>query len=147
MKIIKIRHFGIVVKEMAASVHFYTDILGLKIFSDNIEEGIFIDTILGLHNAKVRTVKMGIIENATLLELLEFQSHSDNSDRKPLIYHQGPRHLAIEVESVDSAYDNLIEEGIHFISPPAISPNGKAKVAFCNDPDGNPVEIVEIIKS
>ena len=38
---------------------------------------------------------------------------------------------------------SLTEEGIEFNYPPQTSPDGKVKVAFCRDPDGTLIEMVE----
>ncbi|HCE45350.1 MAG TPA: hypothetical protein DET40_17560 [Lentisphaeria bacterium] len=145
MRTVKVRHFGIVVKDMEKSLRFYRDMLGLDIFSDNVEQGDFIDRILGLRKIEVRTIKMGVSKDATLVELLEFRSHKGEGTSRSQIYDIGPRHIAIEVEDVDSAYSSLVEKGISFLSTPETSPEGKAKVAFCQDPDGTPVELVQII--
>ena len=145
IKTVKIRHFGIVVEDMERSLHFYRDLLGLEVFADNVETGGFIDRILGLKKIEVRTVKMGVSKDVTLVELLEFKSHNGVIPTKNQIYDIGPRHIAIEVENVDLAYNSLVKKGFNFISVPEVSPEGKAKVAFCHDPDGMPVELVQTI--
>ncbi|OGV37063.1 MAG: hypothetical protein A2X48_04435 [Lentisphaerae bacterium GWF2_49_21] len=145
IKTVKIRHFGIVVKDMEKSLIFYRDLLGLNIVADNMETGDFIDRILGLKEVEVHTVKLGVSKDSTLVELLEFKSHNGVTSAKNRIYDMGPRHLAIEVEDIDSAYRSLVDKGISFISAPEIAPEGRAKVAFCHDPDGMPVEIVQVI--
>jgi len=35
--------------------------------------------------------------------------------------------------------------GVEFICPPEKSPNGFAKVTFCTDPEGNYIELVQIL--
>ena len=52
-----VRHFGIVVQDMERALHFYRDLLGLRIKRDMQEEGEFIDTILGLQKVKVHYSK------------------------------------------------------------------------------------------
>ncbi len=129
-----IRHCGIVVSDMEKSLHFYRDILGLKIKVDALEEGEFIDTILGMQKVKVRTVKMAADEGDSLVELLFYHSQP-----------KGASHTAFTVENLDNEYKKLKDQGVKFISEPQVSPNGKAKVALCYDPDGVPVELVEQI--
>ena len=155
-----IRHFGIVVTDIEKSLEFYRDMLGFKIKIDVLEEGKFIDAILGLKDVKVRTVKM-VADDGNLIELLWYQSHAraaakgEEEDLSSLtkgkkmeskeIFNIGASHPAFTVENIDEEYKRLKEKGIKFISLPQVSPNGKAKVAFCYDPDGVPVELVEEI--
>ena len=137
-----IRHFGIVVTDIEKSLEFYRDILGFKIKIDALEEGKFIDTILGLKDVKVRTVKM-YADDGNLIELLWYQSHKGKKIENKEIFDIGASHPAFTVENLDYEYKRLNEKGIKFISLPQVSPNGKTKVAFCYDPDGAPVELVE----
>ncbi len=142
-----IRHFGIVVSDMEKSLHFYRDLLGLKIQRDMPEEGEFIDSISGLKNVKVRTVKMSA-DDGNLIELLYYTSngHMRKSQGKKDICEIGASHVAFTVENVDAEYEKLKKEGIGFNCPPKISINHKAKVTFCRDPDNVLVELVEMIK-
>lgn len=140
-----VRHFGIVVNNMEKSLHFYRDLLGLKVKTDALEEGEFIDTVLGLHKVKVRTIKMLADEGNVLVELLWFQSHPSKKKGDDKIFNIGFSHLALTVKDIGQVYEKLKKEGIKFNSSPQISPNGKVKVAFCRDFDGLPVELVEEI--
>jgi catechol 2,3-dioxygenase-like lactoylglutathione lyase family enzyme len=138
-----VRHFGIVTKDMGKSLHFYCDLLGLKIKKEMLEKGKFIDTILGLKNVKVRTVKMIAKEGSTLIELLEYRSHKGKQRENYEIFDLGASHLAFTVDNLDKEYKRLKKAGVKFISAPRVSPDGKAKVAFCQDPNYVPVELVE----
>jgi len=139
-----IRHFGIVVTDMEKSLKFYRDFLGLKIKVDAIEEGPFIDAILGFKNIKVRTVKMLADEENTLVELLCYESYKkEKKEKNREIFNIGASHIAFTVDDLDYEYKRLKEKGIKFNCPPQISPDGKAKVTFCYDPDNTPIELVE----
>lgn len=141
-----VRHFGIVVTDIEKSLHFYKDLLGLKIKRDMLEQGKFVDDILGLKNVKVRTIKMLADEGNTLVELLWYQSHKGKQIKNKKIFGIGPSHLALTVDNLENLYQKLKLEGVKFNCPPQISPDGKAKVAFCYDPDGVPLELVEELK-
>lgn len=137
-----IRHFGIVVSDIEKSLHFYRDLLGFQIKIDALEEGDFIDTILGLKNVKVRTIKM-FAPDGNLIELLWYQSHKGRKMENKEIFDIGASHPAFTVNNIDQEYQGLKEKGVQFIAPPQISSNKKAKVVFCYDPDGVPIELVE----
>lgn len=139
-----IRHFGIVVSDIEKSLHFYRDLLGLQIQKDMLEKGDFIDKISGLKNVCVRTIKMSA-GDGNLIELLWYQSHLKERRENNDICNIGASHPAFTVENLDQEYNRLKSFGVKFNCPPQVSPDGKAKVTFCQDPDGVLVELVEIL--
>lgn len=141
-----VRHLGIVVSNMEESLVFYRDKLGLAVVKVMYESGEYIDKLLSLHGAEVKTVKMSVGSGPTLIELLEFKSHSEEEPRTCEVYSVGVSHLAFSVEDVDSQYRELQEAGVAFNGPPQTSPDGYAKVAFCRDPDGSLIELVEVLE-
>lgn len=144
-KIKGIRHFGIVIRDPEKSLYFYRDILGLKIYKDMLEKGNFIDSISGLKNVGVRTIKMSA-DDGNLIELLWYKSHPRKRRKNNDICNIGASHLAFTVENLDYEYRRLKEKGVKFNCPPQISPDKKAKVTFCEDPDGVLIELVQELK-
>ena len=138
------RHVGIAVKDAERSIDFYTRILGFKIKKDQVEEGEYIDTFLGIKDVKVRTVKM-TLESNSMLELLQFESHPGFSEAG-FITRIGCSHIALTVPDANSLYEKLKSENIRVINEPTLSPDGAAKVFFCKDPDGMWLEFVEETK-
>jgi glyoxylase I family protein len=136
-----IRHVGLVVSDPERALSFYRDILGFVVEKDQLESGPFVETILGLKGLKVRTIKMRLGEG-TLLELLHFESRSSSAGMKD-IQDKGFSHIALNVQNADVLFNRLKGQGISFISAPVVSADGKAKVAFCRDPEGNFLELVE----
>ncbi len=130
---------------MENSLKFYRDLLGLKIIKDMDEQGVYIDNMLSLDNVQVRTIKMSADIGNTLIELLDFKSHIDDEIRN--FYTTGVSHVALTVDNLDDLYKNLSANNISFNAPPQESPDGLVKVTFCNDPDGTPIELVEMIDS
>ena len=128
---------------MENSLKFYRDLLGLKIIRDMDEHGNYIDNMLSLDNVQVKTVKLSADTGNTLIELLDFKSHNDNEVRN--FYTIGASHIALTVDNLEDLYKHLSANNIKFNAPPQKSPDGIVKVTFCNDPDGTPIELVEII--
>ncbi|OGV63240.1 MAG: hypothetical protein A3K19_13035 [Lentisphaerae bacterium RIFOXYB12_FULL_65_16] len=139
-----VRHFGIVVRDMQAMLRFYRDLLGLTVQRDALESGVFVDTLLGLPGVEVRTVKLGLGTSGAVVELLEFRSHREAARAPRCIYSAGPTHLALTVDGLDAVYRELSTRGVRFISRPQTAPDQGARVAFCFDPEGTPVELVEV---
>ncbi len=145
---IELRHTGIVVSNMERALYFYRDLLGLKVVRVMEESGKYIDELLGLKDVKVTTVKLSADEGGSLLELLQFKSHPiPRFSGERAIYGLGPSHVAFTVSDLKSVYDRLSKAGTVFTSSPVLSPDGLARVVFCEDPDGTPLEIVEQLAS
>ena len=139
-----IRHTGIVVDDLMKSLEFYTQKLGFEVSIRMDESGPFIDKILGFNNIMVTTVKMTLHEGQ-MIELLDFTSHK-KEDLSKHINDIGPTHLAFTVDDLDAIYIDFKNDGIEFISTPEISPNGYAKVAFCQAPEGTFIELVQVLE-
>ena len=139
----KIRHTGIVVSDIDKSLYFYNELLGFKIVKDMWEGGAFINNILGLSGVNVRTIKMDA--GGSLIELLYFKSHPTGAQLNSLAS-LGCTHIALTVDNLDNCFKMLKEQNTSFVSEPQTSPDGNAKVAFCRDPDGTYIELVEELK-
>lgn len=143
---IKHRHTGLVVESMDSALSFYRDKLGLEVMSDNVETGDFIRQVTGVPitmSAEVQTVKLGY-NDEHFFELLRYKSITPiHFGILHVLFKFGFNHIAFTVKNVDRYYEMLSASGVKFISQPLISPDGKAKVCFCQDPFGNYVELVE----
>ena len=142
----RLRHVGITVTDANRSLKLYKDYFGFKVFWDEIEQGGFIDSLSGLNNIKVRTIKLR--NESGVIELLQYLSHPKKNVDNFLdnITKVGCSHLALTVPSVDETYGNLKKLGLQFNDVPKTSPCGKAKVCFCRDFDGTLIELVEELK-
>lgn len=141
------RHTGLVVRNLTKELNFYKDVLGFKIVVDTNEDSKFIQSILGVGKPNLRTIKMSTRKDGSggLLELLYFSSTTKKHHKmKPESL--GFTHIALSVEKIDALYKRMLKNKTRFISPPTTSPTKIAKVAFCFDPEGNMLELVEILK-
>ena len=139
-----IRHVGLTVSNLQESLGFYVDTLGFKVQKMANEFGECLDNFSALKDVRVVTVKM-TDDNNNMLELLCYESHPEKPYNNMVrrITEIGCSHFALTVDDLDSLYDTLIDKGITFNYPVQVSPDGKVKVAFCRDPDGTLIEMVE----
>lgn len=135
-----IRHIGLVVEDAEKALSFYRDLLGFKVYWDKIEEGDFIETILAASPLRARTIKMKSADGC-VLELLCYDSSFRPSAQK--LCRSGFSHIALTVDDLDDIFVFFKEKGVEFLSQPRISPDGKAKVSFCRDFEGNFLELVQ----
>lgn len=120
-------HTSIFVSDMAQSIDFYTNKLGLKLLG-------------GPHhypgNADMAFV--GQDWNSYIELVFDLEEHPP--------YELGNRyeHLAIEVDSDLPAYvEQLKSKGVKVLKAPKKSPGGTRWIAFVEDPNGIPVELLE----
>jgi len=140
-----VRHTGIVVRDLVRMAQFYRA-LGFVDENRAIEEGLFIEQVTGLKDAKLEWIKMRA-PDGYLLELLQYHSHPKHSDVIKADSNQlGCSHMAFTVLDIDRVCEHVAEAGGSIVNQPAMSSDGKVKVAYCHDPEGVLMELVEVIQ-
>lgn len=141
--VIGYRHTGIIVNDMASSIEFYRDFLGLEVIQEFTDKSNYINKITGIKNGCAHFIKLKM-DDGTVLELLEYPSHP-TSPHQISIINVGVAHIALRVGSASKTYDFLKSKNVSLLSEPVLSSEGIAKVFFCLDPDGIRVELVEML--
>ena len=136
------RHVGIVVKDLAKTTDFWTNLIGFKLHIDAKEVSPYIDELLGIANPELRTVKL-IDENGFIIELLEFAKYPAKDNWEGNLATTGLTHIALTVSDLESLTSKLKENDYKFISKIKKSPNGAVKVVFVSGPEGLMLELVE----
>ena len=136
------RHVGIVVKDLAKTTDFWTNLIGFKLHIDAKEISPYIDELLGIANPELRTVKL-IDENGFIIELLGFANYPAKDNWEGNLATTGLTHIALTVSDLESLTSKLKENDYKFISKIKKSPNGAVKVVFVSGPEGLMLELVE----
>jgi catechol 2,3-dioxygenase-like lactoylglutathione lyase family enzyme len=137
-----VRHTGIVVNDIENAIKFWVDLLGFKVVIDQIEEGEFIDKLLGLNNVSVRTIKLAA-QDGSLVELLHFISHKSLTTSDGNSYKTGLTHIAFNVADISNAVSILEQNGYSQVNRYQKSLNGKVLVCYINGFEGLLLELVE----
>lgn len=143
--ILSLRHAGLVVHDLPRSIDFYTRVLGLKTPVVALEQGAFLEHVLACPGVTVTTAKFKAMQGECLLELLCFTT-PEPVPSSPVgypFYQLGPTHVAFTVSGLDALLAEVDRAGGRRLSDPALSVDGKVRVAFCRDPEGNLLELVE----
>jgi catechol 2,3-dioxygenase-like lactoylglutathione lyase family enzyme len=138
------RHVGIVVHDMERMLHFWRDSMGLEVVIDFWEEGYFIDTVQGLSGVRLHMIKLRA-PDGSIVELLQDEAHPTPPAQRNDLCDRGIRHLAFTVADVEAAWKTLHREGCTTLSEPVTAPDGKARLFFARDPEGNLMEIVQVM--
>jgi catechol 2,3-dioxygenase-like lactoylglutathione lyase family enzyme len=136
------RHVGIVVKDLAKVIDFWTNLIGFKLHVDAKEVSPYIDELLGMTNPGLRTVKL-IDENKFIIELLEFTNYPVKDNWEGNLASTGLTHIALTVDNLENRKAKLTQNGYEFVSNTLNSPNGFVNVVFVRGPEGLMLELVE----
>ena len=139
-----VRHTGVVVRDLEKSVAFYRT-LGFVEDNRATEEGVFIDTVVGLQNTKLEWIKLKAADGY-LLELLQYHSHPERKEIEKQKSNQlGCSHLAFTVDNIELVCTHVEKNGGSLVNQPVLTKDKKVKVAYCHDVEGNLMEIVEVL--
>ena len=122
-------HTMIRVKDLDKSLHFYTDLLGMKLLRKrDYPTGKFTLAFVGYGEETDNTV-------------IELTHNWDQKDPYQLGSAFG--HLAIGVPDVYKTCEKLAEAGVKIPRPAGPMAHGGSVIAFIEDPDGYRIELVE----
>ncbi|MDO8674037.1 MAG: VOC family protein [Dehalococcoidia bacterium] len=145
-------HANIVVSDLERSLRFYRDILGAKVLFELDAEtpDPALGTALGFTGAASYhgyLLGIGKGREATLIDLIQWLRPPGEGAPYDRMNHLGIARLALEVDDVDRAYDDLKAKGAKFISAPVdlhLPTVGGTRIAALKDPDGIILELVQI---
>jgi len=120
----RIHHFGVKVKDVEASLKFYSEILGLTL-----------QEIVSMGGQNFYFVGDGTvcleIEQAYQVGTISFDD--------------GFSHLALEVEDLEAYCQRLRDYSVHFqLEPSQFRPD--RKIAFIEDLEGNAIQLIEFLE-
>jgi lactoylglutathione lyase len=121
-------HTMLRVRDLDASVHFYTQLLGMKeLRRTEVPDGKYTLVFVGYGDEKTHTV----------LELTYNWGKDD--------YELGTAfgHLALGVPDIYGACDKLRQAGVKISREPGPVKFGTTVIAFIDDPDGYKIELIE----
>jgi glyoxylase I family protein len=116
-------HLGLAARDSVTLKDWYVRVLGAKVRFDNREQ------------PPAFLVRLG----GTLIEIYPADTARPETANNKLA---GWRHLALRVDSIEAARDELTQRGVTF-SEPVKPAGGGGRVLFFSDPEGNLLHLVE----
>jgi glyoxylase I family protein len=154
-------HVELTVRDLERSLHFYRDLLGLRVLQEGTEQDLpsnqSYEGIFERPNRKFRFVVLqenpepnetgGMRPGAPIIALI--------APRDPLptgtsikADQLGITHIGLWVDNLDAVYADLTSKGVQFVIPPHVllqTPTGGVRSAFSLDPDGIIVQLDELV--
>lgn len=130
MKIGKVDHIGIAVKNLEETLKFYEEILGLECIGTEVVEE---------QKVKVAFLPVGDTE----VELLESTEEDGPIAKFIEKKGEGIQHIAFRVDNIEEAIENMKAKGVKMIDEKPRYGAGGAKIAFCHPKSTNGV-LVEL---
>jgi catechol 2,3-dioxygenase-like lactoylglutathione lyase family enzyme len=122
-------HVAVTVSNLAASLAFYQDVLGLPLLGE-------------LHFQDERGFRIAYLQvGNSVLELFAFDVPTLPRAANPHVTVLGLKHLALLVDDVDAVAAQLTARGAHITNPPR-DVRG-VRNCFFVDPDGNSLELID----
>jgi catechol 2,3-dioxygenase-like lactoylglutathione lyase family enzyme len=142
MKIQRIDHVGIIVRDLAAARAFFVD-LGLEVIGEGDVEGAWADRVTGLDSVKAAWVMLRTPDGAANIEFISFSSPADEGAiQQPSFNTLGIRHIAFAVEDIDAVVARLKKSGAEAFSEIQRFEDGY-KLCFVRGPEGMIIELEE----
>lgn len=141
-----IHHFALSVSDMERSVDFY-EMFGLHLVSERTVDGGYVEQITAVPGARVRIAHL--CGHGHRLELLRYERPTGATAARALP-DAGSAHICFTTGDVDAAHRWLADRGVRLRSAPVTTtsgPNRGGRGFYAEDPDGNAVEVVELVRA
>lgn len=132
-------HIGITVSNLERSLAFYRDILGFILEREVERSGEYIEKMVGMPGAHLRTATLS--GGGYRIELVEYLSPR-GEPIKGRLCDPAMIHLAFSTSNIHEIYEYLTSNGVQFTAPPQQGPSG-GYAAYFLDPDGITLELLQ----
>lgn len=144
MTVKRMEHIGIVVRDLAAAVGFFSE-LGLEPQGEMTVGGPWVDRIVGLEGVEADTAMMRVPDGPGQIELIEFHSPPlEDGDSHAPPNTAGLRHLAFAVEDIEAMIDRLQAHGGELVGE-LETYEDSWRLCYLRGPEGIIVELAEKI--
>lgn len=138
-------HTGFTVGDMARSLAFYRDLLGMEVIGEQVGEAPYLATVIGIPGVRLKMAFLRVPGDTHVLELLEYVSHPGEPTARET-NRPGNGHICLFVDDVDTLYRRLSDAGVTFMSAPVEITAGRnrgARAVYARDADGFTVELFQ----
>jgi len=144
VRIVGLDHVSVTTGDIARSLAFYRDLLGLSVLGVGELTGEVVEKITGVSGARLLSADLDL-GHGQVLELLEYVGEDEGAGLP--LERPGSGHIGLTVDDVDAVHSTLVDAGWTVRSAPVeLTEPGYWNGIRCMtvlDPDGVSVELVE----
>jgi catechol 2,3-dioxygenase-like lactoylglutathione lyase family enzyme len=135
-------HVGITVRDLDTVTAFFVE-LGFQTEGRTVLEGDFLDTVIGMQNARTEIVMLRLPDGGTGLELSCFiRPNHEPGTPNPMHNELGLRNVTFEVDDLQTIIDRLATDGYQLVGGVG-QYEGSWRMASVRGPDGIIVNLAE----
>lgn len=144
-------HFSFTVKDIEKSKRFYSDLLGLEVIHEQVQNNEYTSKLVNYENAHLKVVMFGIPNvdhgvSGHVIELVEYVNPKGN-DIELETKNTGVGHIAFVVDDIHQEFTRLVAAGVKFKAEEPISivagRNKGGYTIYFYDPDGITLELFQ----
>ncbi|MRT92416.1 VOC family protein [Ancylomarina sp. 16SWW S1-10-2] len=141
-----IHHIAISTSNFEQIIAFYCNVIGAEFVSKGgwDKGNKSFDQAVGLKDSSAQQAMLRL--NNVYIEIFEYYTPKPKS--KDSLYppnDHGYTHICLDVTDIHSEYERLVAAGMKFNAPPGDFVDGAVRATYGRDPDGNIIEIQEIM--
>lgn len=145
--LLKPLQMNLIVRDLDEMLDFYRNVLGFEV----TVESEFADEVFsqgaGLPDVSIKMAHLKLPGSDFLVEMYQYNEVAERQSGISLLEYTGYRNLAFQVEDIELGYQELISQGVSFVTPPvSVKQTGYvAETRFCyfRDPEGNLIELIQ----
>ena len=142
MKIKRIDHIGITVRDISAAIQFFVDI-GLELVGEDTVEGEWVGRIVGLTGVKSKIAMLRTPDGNVDIELSQFLTPpSVEGSQDALVNALGIRHICFAVEDVDGLVAKMKSKSMDVVGE-IVNYENFYKLCYVRGPEGILLEFAE----
>lgn len=137
-----VNHVGLTVSDLDASISFYRDVVGMTVELPAYRTGgEWFDTLTGNDGAAIEVAMLR--SGSVVLQLVQYH---EGGDAAGVTGHErvGNVHLSIDVDDAEAKHAAVTATGRYDPTPIVALPFPGARSFYVRDPDGIPVEFIEL---
>lgn len=146
-----IDHINIVVRDMAAMVAFYTEVLGFRATKNAHLQGDWVEQVVGLNGVQAEVVFLECEGGGPRIELIQYVAPAGVAAAGLAIPNTpGLRHIALRVADIVAAHARVQAAGVKVFGAPVLVPNGvvrhdagEKRLFYFLDPEGTLLELTQ----
>jgi catechol 2,3-dioxygenase-like lactoylglutathione lyase family enzyme len=139
-------HSGITVRDLAVSIPFYRDVLGLRLIKEEPPRASRGEK-LGVPGAVIRVAIFSVPGTDASLELIQYLQPSSPNEHGAPVNALGQVHIAFRVSNIAEKIADMKKAGVRFVAEDYETirdgPLAGWKWIYFKDPDGTNLELIE----